>query len=228
MSRRKLFGKNSKDEEVVVNENEGGEATRGTTKEGDTSDVKNTESVPQNEDSDIETTEPTNEVAEKADEDRTDEEKEFANESNPNQKARTASTEDADLDQDGNERTSGYSYGVSADDTDGTVREEANKPTEEEPTIEDTGPVYSERVEGSVINTDTNAQEWDVEKQAKLEQQLSDPKAGIMARVTTSTGDYVRVKYFYNNKPLATYRSRKFKAGEAKKFLSRVRKERDV
>lgn len=229
MARRRLFDKNNKDE-VVVAQNEDGEATHGTTQEGNESPVENTESIPQNPDEDIETTEPTNPVAEQADEDRTDEEKEFSNESNPNQKARTASTEDAEVDQDGNPRTGGYSYGVAPDDTDGTVPEPANEPEDEDEQEDEATPlVYSEDAHPrDFLNSDVNAGEWSVEKQQKLEKQLSDPKNGILARVTTSAGDYVRVKFFRNNKPLATYRSRDFKASEAKDFLKKVRDERGL
>lgn len=226
MARRKLFGNNKN--EVVVAHNEGGEATHGTTQHGDEEPVKNTQSIPQNSESDIKTTEAPGDTAKEADEARTDEEKEFSNESNPNQKARTASTEDAELDQDGNYRTDGYSYGVAPDDTTGTVPEKANEGSEEPADKVTPGPVYSERVEDSVINTDTNAREWSVEDQNDLEQKLSAPKDGIQARVTTSTGNYVRIKFFRNNKPFATYRSRNFKVGEAKKFLKKVREERDV
>lgn len=231
MARRKLFGKSNKDE-VVVAENFDGEATHGTTEEGDKSEVKNTDSIPQNsaKAEEIETTPAPNPVAEKADEDRTDEEKEFSNESNPNQKGRSASTEDAEVDQDGNPRTDGYAYGVAPDDVDGTVPEKENEPEDEEDKEDEATPlVFSENEHNrDFLNTETNNEEWDVEKQLKVEKQLSSPKDGILARVTTSTGNYVRVKFFRNNKPLATYRSRDFKVGEAKKFLSKVRKERDI
>lgn len=225
----------SSSDAVQVQSNDEGEATNGTSQEGDTSPVKNTDSIPQNDVKEVETTpldavnEADRPIAEKADADRTDEELAFSDESNPNQKARNASAPD-EFDQDGNPRTGGYSYGVAPDDTDGTVPEEENKGNAPDSEATDLyGRVSNEPgVTLDALNQNQNAEEWDIEKQQKLEDQLSDPKAGIMARVTTSTGNYVRVKFFRNNKPLATYRSRAFNLGNIKKFLSRVRKEENV
>lgn len=107
---------------VVVNENENGEATSGTTLDGDQSQVHNTDSIPQNHVAEIKTTPhdelppSSREVAKAADEARTAGELEFANESNPNMKGRKASAAGEDFDQDGNLRTEGYSYGVAPDD----------------------------------------------------------------------------------------------------------------
>lgn len=223
------------DEQAQVSRNEDGEATNGTSRQGDDSPIDNTDSIPQNDVDRIDVRETTdNPVAKRADAERTKEEIEFADESNPNQKARNAATEGAEYDQDGNPRTGGKSYGVSEDDVEGTVFDERNKG--EAPEDEDepfTGRVMSEPARvGSFINpseeNDTNNQEWSVEDQQKLEDSLSSPGDGIRARVTTSAGSYVRIKFFHNNKPLGTYRSRNFKEGEAQKFLSRLREERDV
>lgn len=109
-------------DEVVVNENVNGEATSGTTLDGSTDPVKNTDSIPQNDVSEIKTTPHSDlppssrEVAKAADEARTSGELAFANESNPNRKGRSASAKGETHDQDGNLRTDGYSYGVAPDD----------------------------------------------------------------------------------------------------------------
>lgn len=105
---------NKHSEEVVVNENENGEATQNTTKEGDESPVTNTESIPQNGVTEIETTPAPNPIAEEADARRTEGEIKFADESNPNLKGRAGNSDD--VDQDGNVRTGGKSYGVAAND----------------------------------------------------------------------------------------------------------------
>jgi len=209
--------------------NPNGEKTNGTTKDGSEEPVTNETAVPQNGDTEVSTLDVTdNPVAKRADESRTEEEVTFADEANPNQKRRDGGAPGEEYDQDGNPRTGGYSYGVSADDTANTVPNEENKGEAPEEDSE-VARVQNEAVEvGSFINTDTNHAEWSIEDQQKLEDSLSDREAGIQARVTTSAGDYVRVKFFHNNKPLGTYTSRKFDEGEAKSFLSELRKDRDV
>lgn len=213
---------------VVVAQNTDGEATNGTTKDGDNSEVLNTESIPQNPDNDIETTEPTNDVAEEADESRTEEEKEFSNESNPNQKARTVSQGDSEYDQDGNLRTDGYSYGVAPDDTTGINTKEAFKENEGEKPEPGTGYKGSQDSQVYVAPTpvgdysndnSNNPGELDEEDIQKLEKELSDEKNGILARVITSTGAYVKVKFYKDNKPFAIYKSRGFDKKDAKSFL---------
>jgi hypothetical protein len=221
-------------DKVRVNENEQGEATNGTTKQGSDSPIDNTTSVPQNGLDTVETLKTTdNEVAKRADESRETQEIEFADQSNPNQKSRVAGSLGEEYDQDGNLRTGGYSYGVSEDDTKGTVPNEENKGT----APEDLGPrtdILDHRAEavGKYLNPeagsedDTNSQEWTQEDQFALEKSLSDPKNGVMARVTTSAGNYVRVKFFRNNKPLGTYTSRTFKEADAKKYRDNALEER--
>ena len=118
MNKRELQSllKENESEETVVSENHDGEATNGTTKEGDESEVKNTDSIPQNGKTDVETTNPYNPgtaVSIEADDARTEDEFKFADESNPNQKARKEGQRE--YDQDGNLRTGGKSYGVSGD-----------------------------------------------------------------------------------------------------------------
>lgn len=225
----------SGDQEVTVNENKDGEATNNTTEEGDESSVENTESIPQNGVTEIETLDVTdNPVAKKADEARTEEEVEFADESNPNQKARTAATDDAEYDQDGNLRTGGKSYGVADDDVNGVVFDKQNAGEKKENEGEQfTGRVMNDPdAPNRVLNPeagsddDTNAHEWEVEDQQKLEEELSDEKNGIQARVTTSAGSYVRIKYFYNNKPLGTYKSRDFDKKKAAEFRDSLVEER--
>lgn len=218
-------------ETVKVNDNEGGEATNGTTKDGEEGEVQNTESIPQNGVDSIATLQTTdNEVAKAADAARTKEELEFADESNPNQKSRVNSTQGAEFDQDGRPRTGGKSYGVAADDVSNFEFPEENKGEKKESNTEtNTGRVTPSAVQpGSFLNTDTNAGEWDVERQQEEEKALSDPENGIAARVLTSTGDYVRVKFFRNNLIFGTYRTRDYDQGEAKEFLGKLKKERGL
>jgi hypothetical protein len=221
-------------EEVRVNENQDGAATNGTTQHGSDKPVDNTTSVPQNGVDTVNTLKTTdNEIAKRADESRETQEVEFADQSNPNQKARVAGALGEEYDQDGNLRTGGYSYGVAEDDTKGTVPEEQNKGT----APEDLGPrtdILDNRAEpiGRYLNpeansdADTNAREWSTEDQFDLEKRLSDPDNGVMARVTTSAGNYVRVKFFRNNKPLTTFRSRNFKEEDAVKARDNALEER--
>lgn len=199
-------------ESVVVNENKDGEATNGTTKEGDDSPVKNTDKIPQNGVTEIEVMQVTdNEVATEADKDRTVEEVKFADESNPNQKGRNASAP-TEYDQDGNLRTDGYSYGVAPDDTRG-ITDDAFEPNKGEKKEEgdkfDGSPVYSHKsLQTDRVNTDDPNVEVSAEDIEKLEEELSDDSNGIKARVTSSTNNYYRIKFFRNNKPFVTYKSR--------------------
>lgn len=216
----------TKVEQVVVNENEGGEATNGTTREGDDTPVLNTDKIPQNGVKTIEVLQVTdNEVATKADEDRTEEEVQFADESNPNQKGRTASAGGSEFDQDGNLRTDGYSYGVAPDDTRGVTEDsfDQNKGKKSEEAEKfDGSPVFTSKV---TQDERTNAADPNVEVAPedveKLEDELSDEKNGIRARVTSSTSGYYRIKFFRNNKPFVTYKSRgeKLDKAEVKSFV---------
>lgn len=200
---------------IKVNENEGGEATSGTTKQGDTSPVQNTDKIPQNGVDEIETLQVTDDpVALAADADRTEEEVQFADESNPNQKGRNASAPEK-YDQDGNLRTDGYSYGVGPDDTRGlspdVVEANAGTPPEEaDPkTRFDNVRVFtadSEQVD--TVNTEDTNVELTPKEVEKLEESLSRPDEGVSARVTSSTGSYFRIKFFRNNKPFVTYKAR--------------------
>lgn len=222
-------------ESIKVNENEEGEATNGTTKEGDTSPVFNTDKIPQNGVKKIEVLEVTdNPIAKEADENRTEEEVQFADESNPNQKGRNASAP-TEYDQDGNLRTDGYSYGVAPDDTRGIDVDEAfeeNRGEAKDP-VKDKffgKRVFSaERPQTDVVNQDDPNVEVDAEDVAKLEDQLSDKKNNISARVTSSTAGYYRIKFFRNNKPFVTYKSRgaKLDKREVKSFLNAALKEAD-
>lgn len=137
-----------------------------------------------------------------------------------------------EVDQDGNVRTSGYSYGVSPDDTEGTVPEEENEGEVKE--REGDGfkgspagaQVY---VDGDIkVNTNDNSKEFSVAKQQKLEKELSDPSRGIQARVITSVANYVKIKFYKNNKPFAIYKSRKLNKAEAKEFLNYQIKEQGL
>lgn len=211
--------------------NENGEKTNGTTKDGSTAPVKNTTSVPQNGVTEVETTDAPNDIAKEADEARTEDEVKFADESNPNQKARYQGAHGDELDQDGNQRTGGYSYGVAEDDPTGTVPEEYNRgQTQDGQKGEPVESVRYEHAEHRDFLNDprANSREWTLDEQRKLEDTLSDESAGVTARVSTSAGDYVRVKFFHNNKPMGTYTSRKFSQSEATKFLKELRKDRNV
>lgn len=185
-----------------------------------------TTSAPENDVDTVETTPAPNDTAKKADEDRTKEEVEFADESNPNQKARTDGATD-ELDQDGNRRTGGYSYGVAANDTDGTVPEPQNEGADK-PAEGEANPLV--KVEGdamAALNQDQNNEEWEVKEQQKLEERLSLPDQGVMARVITSLGQdmsYVKVKFFWNNKPLGIYKSRQFDEAKATEFRDELLK----
>lgn len=216
-------------DKVKVNDNENGEATNGTTKEGSEDTVTNTESVPQNGVEGVEVFESTdNEVAKKADEARTAEEVKFADESNPNQKSRVNSTQGEEFDQDGNVRTGGKSYGIADDDlTNFTFPEEnKGKAPEEEQTEQFTGRVSAAPASpGSFLNTDTNAKEWSIEEQQAEEEVFKDEENGISARVLTSTGGYVRIKFFRNNLAFGTYRSHDYDRAEAEKFLSKLKEQ---
>lgn len=210
-------------DKVTVNDNQDGEATNDTSKEGDSTKVENTESIPQNNLDEIETTPAPNDTAKEADASRTKEELAFADESNPNQKARDAGAPGEEFDQDGNPRTGGYSYGVAADDTTGTIPEpdnKGNKPSEPEFNV---AAVAAEDA-SSYLNQDTNNQEWSVKDQQKLEKSLSEPKEGIAARVSTSVGKYVTVLFYRNNKPMGSFTSRNFSKEAAKKHLNRLKK----
>lgn len=73
------------------------------------------------------------------------------------------------------------------------------------------------------LNSDVNANEHTVEDQQKLEKELSDEDAGIQARVIQSAKNYVKIKWFRDNKPFVTYKSRTFDKSDAKKFLKESR-----
>lgn len=223
-------------EKIKVNENENGEATNGTTQEGDESPVHNTDKIPQNGVKDIEVLEVTdNPIAKAADEDRTEEEVQFADESNPNQKGRNASAP-TEYDQDGNLRTDGYSYGVAPDDTRGidteTAFEENKGEAPEKVTAKnkfDGSPVFvADRAQTETVNQDDPNVEVSEKDVLKLEDELSDTKNNVRARVTSSTSGFWKIKFFRNNKPFVTYKSRgaKLDKAEVKAFvkdaLSRV------
>lgn len=214
--------------DVVVNENDNGEATNGTTKQGDESPVKNGENVPQNGVTEIETTPETSVTSTNGDENRSEEEIKFADEANPNNKARYTGAGGGEYDQDGNLRTGGKSYGV-ADDRNEEVSQDVFLSNRGE------APEGSDRVlESTYFNptpgedNDTNNQEWDKEDQEKLEESLSQPDEGIVARVTTSTGSYVRVKFFRNNLPFGTFKSRDFTEAKAAKYRDDLKESRGL
>lgn len=219
---------NSNFETVVVNENENGEAKAGTTEDGQTDPVENTESVPQNGVTEIETlnaieANADSSIAEEADAARTKKNIQFADESNPNQKGRNT-VAPGEYDQDGNLRTDGKSYGVS-DDSHVEVSEEtleinAGEKKEEEARFDR---VYAEPSEDGALGNHYNDEDAE-----SLEKELSDEKKSIVARVTTAAGSYVRIKFFKDGKPFGTYKSRQFKLKEAKEFLKRLVKGEEV
>lgn len=206
-------------ETVVVNSNDDGEATSGTTKEGDTSEVTNKDSIPQN---DAENTPEDGDA-----EGRSTEEFEFADESNPNNKARWTGAGGSEYDQDGNLRTGGKSYGVADDRNEGVTEASFEQNAGEAPEGADrVSETYFNPQPGS--DDDTNHREWTPEDQHKLEQSLSEPDNSITARVTTSVGNYVRVKFYRNGLPLGTFRSRDFSEAKARKYLNDVKEERGL
>lgn len=214
-------------EEVEVNPNEDGEAKFGTTKEGQEDPVENTESVPQNGVTEITTTPAPNDIAKEADEARTKEEIKFADESNPNQKARVASAP-SEFDQDGNERGGGKSYGVAAEDlrnVDLKDIQEFNKGEKQEPEGDPKDePVFQNRGEQvDTINQNDTNNEMSEENQKALEEKLSRPEDNISARVTTSVGHNLRVKFFRRGLPFVIYKSRakKLDVKEVNAFLDR-------
>lgn len=214
-------------QEVEVNPNDNGEATNGTEKEGQDSPVENTESVPQNGVDSVETFQTTdNEVATRADESRTEEEVQFADESNPNQKARNAATDGAEVDQDGRPRTGGKSYGVAADDPSAGDAPEANQAgeaKEEEWTVAASEPARpGEFLNPASADESVNNNEWTVEDQQALEEKLSRPDENIKARVITSAGTYVKVKYYRNNLAFGSYTSRNFDEAKANEHLDKL------
>lgn len=220
-----------KSDAVVVQPNVEGEGTHGTTQEGDTSPIKNTDKVPQNAVDSIETTPAPNDIAKEADENRTKDELAFANESNPNQKGRTTSAGGAEYDQDGNLRTDGYSYGVAPDDTRGVSDESfaenvGEAPAKADNKFEGKRIFTADAPQPTTVNTEnTNVEVKQVDVQ-KLEDELSDPSNGISARVISSTGSYWRIKFFRDNKPFVTYKARtdKLNKREVKAFLNHALK----
>lgn len=210
------------DEQVVVAKNTKGEAKAGTTESGQKDAVENTESIPQNGVIEIHTTEAPNEIAKAADEARTEAEVKFADESNPNQKGRFEGAE-GEFDQDGNERSGGKSYGVAANANTTVVSENTGEAVEA-PARRADERVYN--AGGTVLEGNTNAEEYSLEDQKALEKELS--SGDVVARVITSAGSYVKIKWFYQNKPFCTYKSRNFDKADAKKFLDEVKKSEGV
>lgn len=68
-----------------------------------------------------------------------------------------------------------------------------------------------------------NNKEWSVDDQKKLEDFLS--VKNVSARVIVSVGDFVKVKFFRDNKPFGAYQSRAFKKEDAKKYLTDLLKD---
>lgn len=217
---------NSDDEKVTVNENKDGEATRGTTRDGDEEPVKNGEEVKQNGVEEVKVLGGDNNSELVTDESRTEEEVRFADESNPNNKARLEGAGDSDFDQDGHARTGGKSYGVAANSQQPTSDDAFEQNAGEEPENRESKKSFLNPQAGS--EGDTNNQEWDRERQRELRESLSDPENGITAGVTTSVGSYVRVKFFRNNLPFATYTSRDFKEEDARKYLEEQKEARGL
>lgn len=216
-------------EEVQVNENKSGEATNNTTQQGDTSTVENTDKIPQNGVDKIETLQVTDDpIALEADANRTKEEIQFADESNPNQKGRNASAPE-EYDQDGNLRTDGYSYGVAADDTRSLSEDAVKANAGEAPEKADPKTKFhnvrvftADSQQVDTVNTEDTNVELTPEEVTKLEDDLSRPDDGVSARVVSSTGSYYRIKFFRNNKPFITYKAKtnKLDKKEVKAFVT--------
>lgn len=71
------------------------------------------------------------------------------------------------------------------------------------------------------VNGDQNANEHTVDEQRELEKELSED--GFQARVIQSAKNYVKIKWFRDNKPFVTYKSRSFDKADAKRFLKESR-----
>lgn len=90
----------------------------------------------------------------------------------------------------------GYSYGTAPD--------RGTDPKPEEP-------------DNQLNERSVQHDELTVEEQQDIEKQLSD--GDISARVIQSLGDYVKVKFFKDNKPFAVYKSRSFTVADAQTYL---------
>lgn len=63
---------------------------------------------------------------------------------------------------------------------------------------------------------------------ATEEAALSDDSINIAARIIFSTGDYTKIKWTWNGKPLASYKSRDYDRAQALAFLEVVKHKYDV
>lgn len=219
---------NSVDTSVTVNDNTDGEATNGTVQDGSTNEVKNGENIPQNGITETKTTAADSTISTQGDEARTEEETKYADESNPNNKARVTGAGGSLYDQDGNLRTGGKSYGVADDSNNDVSQDVFNSNRGEEPDRQDNVSMgeYLNPEVGS--DADSNAREWSLEDQTKLADSLSEPDNGIKAVVSTSAGDYVRVKFIRNGLAFGTYKSRAFTEAKAKQYLSELKESRGL
>lgn len=72
------------------------------------------------------------------------------------------------------------------------------------------------------------AEAMSAENRATEEAALSDDDLNIVAKVIFAVGDYVKVKWFWNGKPLAIFKSRDYDQAEALAFLEEVKNDYDV
>ncbi len=84
----------------------------------------------------------------------------------------------------------------------------------------------ADRDYNSTLNAPSSA--MSAEDIATEEAALSSASLGIVARVIFSTGSYTKVKFFYNKKPLAIFKSRDYVRAEALAFLETVKNDYDV
>lgn len=80
---------------------------------------------------------------------------------------------------------------------------------------------YRKNSTGLETNGNANNEEMAEEDQKKLEKDLS--KDGYVARVITSVGDYMKVKFFKNGKLFTTYKGKQGSTEDAKLWLDEAR-----
>lgn len=148
-----------------------------------------------------------------------------------NHKAARTAVSDASQETDGVDEgyreAAGYSYGVAPDDDENVVEDEESDDNDVDtsvPGYKDTerdAKVYNAPVSPKdYVNDQTNNDnELDEAGQTELAESLSRPEYGVTARVIVSTGNYVKIKFFRNNKPFAIYKSRLFDEGDAQAYI---------
>jgi hypothetical protein len=84
----------------------------------------------------------------------------------------------------------------------------------------------ADRQYNSTLNAPSSA--MSAEDRATQETALSDASLGIVAKVIYAVGNYVKIKFFYNNKPLAVFKSRNYSQAEALAYLEELKSTYDI